>query len=74
MVLGAPASPPAQEGPAPAQVPPVREPPRARVSIVSPGTSKVLKQQSGTRTQDGGGVDDGAAQDVPESPTVERLE
>jgi len=44
------------------------------VSIVSPGTSKVLKRQSGTRTQDGGGVDDGAAQDVPEGPTVERLE
>jgi hypothetical protein len=44
------------------------------VSIVSPGKSKVLKRQSGTRTQDGAGVDDGTAQDVPEGPTVERLE
>ena len=74
MVLGTPAPPPAQEGPAPAEVPPVDEPPRVHVSIVSPGKSKVLKRQSGTRTQDGAGVDDGTAQDVPEGPTVERLE
>jgi len=73
-VLGAPASPPAQQAPAPAQVPPVREPPRAHVSIVSPSKSPVLKRQRGTRTQDGAGLDDGAAEDVPEGPTVERLE
>src|SRR5262245_8333978 len=74
VVLGAPASPPAEGAPARVDVPPVREAPRAHVSIVSPGKSKVLKRQSGTRTQDGGGLDDGAAEDVPEGPTVERLE
>jgi hypothetical protein len=52
----------------------VGEPARVHVSIVSPGKSKVLKRQRGTRTQDGGGLDDGEAQDVPEGPTVERLE
>lgn len=53
---------------------PVREAPRARVSIVSPQQSTVHKRGRGIRTQDGDGFTDGAAQDAPAGPTVERLE
>jgi hypothetical protein len=54
--------------------PPEREAPRVRVSIVSPEQSTVHKRSRGTRTQDGDGMVDGAAQDAPTGPNVERLE
>jgi hypothetical protein len=67
-VLGRPS------GPAALPEMPEREPPRARVSIVSPEESTVHKRSRGIRTQDGDGVVDGAAQDAPTGPNVERLE
>ncbi|HEV7730745.1 MAG TPA: hypothetical protein VGR62_01220 [Candidatus Binatia bacterium] len=54
--------------------PPEREAPRAHVSIVSPQQSRVHKRSRGTRTQDGDGVDSGAALDETTGPSVERLE
>lgn len=54
--------------------PPRREAPRAHVSIVSPSESTVHKRRRGVRPQDGDGLEDGAAQDAPSGPTVERLE
>jgi len=54
--------------------PPVREAPRAHVSIVSPQQSRVHKGARGTRTQDGDGIDSGAAGDQTTGPSVERLE
>lgn len=57
-----------------AALPPPREAPRAHVSIVTPQESTVHKRRRGIRAQDGDGVVDGAAQDAPAGPTVERLE
>lgn len=67
-VLGRP------RAPAPLPGAPEREAPRARVSIVSPEQSTVHKRSRGIRAQDGDGVVDGAAQDAPTGPNVERLE
>lgn len=53
---------------------PEREAPRAHVSIVSPQESRVKKRSRGTRTQDGDGIDSGAALDETSGPVVERLE
>src|SRR5262245_56857516 len=53
----------------PAPVPP----PRARVSIVRPQQSPVYKHH-GMLTQDDAGAADGAAQDAPVGPTIERLD
>ncbi len=54
--------------------PPERDAPRAHVSIVTPQQSRVHKRSRGIRTQDGDGIDSGAAMDETTGPSVERLE